>query len=202
VTSPTRRDAVENRTALLSAARVVLNRDPDASLEAIAAHAGLSRRSVYGHFATREHLLREVMELGAARLTEALRSTTATDPVVELALIAARLWTEVEEIRVMAVFAVRGPLASHITTALAPLRAMVLSAVERGQREELVRTDIAAPRLARLAEDSMLAVFEESTREPLASAEGRRLTMLAILATLGLDWRAATTLIDSTTELQ
>ena len=67
----TRRDAVKNRAALLAAARVALNRDPESSLETIAAEAGLSRRAVYGHFPTRDDLLREVTAHGAARIGRA-----------------------------------------------------------------------------------------------------------------------------------
>lgn len=197
----TRRDAVENRAALLAAARVLLNRDPDSSLEAIAAEAGLSRRAVYGHFATRDELMREVTALGAGRITDALAATSDPDPVVELALIAARLWTEVESIQVMAVFAVRGSLRTSIAHALAPLRAKVLAAVTRAQAAGSIRTDIEAPRLARLMEDSLLSVFDESTRSDLGRAEGHRLVMLSVLGTLGLGWREATDLIDSTKAL-
>jgi len=198
----TRRDAVENRAALLTAARAVLNRDPDASLEAIAAEAGLSRRSVYGHFPTRDDLLREVTALGAARITAALVGTADDDPVVELALIAARLWSEVDSIQVMAVFAVRGSLRGNIAEALAPLRAMVLFAVDRGQAAGSIRTDIDSRRLARLVEDSLLSVFDEATRSTLSTADGHRLVMLSVLGTLGLDWRSAGQLIDSTRALQ
>ena len=198
----TRRDAVENRAALVAAARVVLNRDPDSSLEQIAAEAGLSRRAVYGHFPTRDDLLREVTAQGAARITAALAGTADDDPVVELALIAGRLWAEVESIQVMAVFAVRGALRANIAEALAPLRAMMLFAVDRGQSAGSIRTDIEARRLARLVEDSLLSVFDESTRSTLTTAEGHRLTMLAVLGTLGLDWRSAGELIDSTKALQ
>jgi len=197
-----RRDAVENRAALLAAARVMLNRDPDSSLEAIAAEAGLSRRAVYGHFPTRDDLLREVTSLGAARITAALATTAADDPVVELALIAARLWSEVESIQVMAVFAVRGSLRTSIADALAPLRAMVLFAVDRGQAQGVIRTDIEARRLARLVEDSLLSVFDEATRSALSPADGHRLVMLSVLGTLGLDWRAAGELIDTTDALR
>lgn len=197
-----RRDAVENRAALLAAARVMLNRDPDASLEAIAAEAGLSRRAVYGHFPTRDDLLREVASLGAVRISAALATTADDDPVVELALIAARLWSEVESIQVMAVFAVRGSLRTSIAEALAPLRAMVLFAVDRGQAQGVIRTDIEPRRLARLVEDSLLSVFDEATRSALPAAEGHRLVMLSVLGTLGLDWKSAGALIDATDALR
>ena len=101
-----RRDALENRAALLAAARVALNRDPDATLDAIATEAGLSRRSVYGHFATRDELVRELVAAGAARVAGALTGVGHPDPLVRLALVAARMWAEVADIRVMALFAV------------------------------------------------------------------------------------------------
>ena len=198
----TRRDAVENRAALLAAARVALNRDPESSLETIAAKAGLSRRAVYGHFPTRDDLLREVTAHGAARIASAVAGTAHPDAVIELALIAARLWSEVDSIQVMAVFAVRGSLRGNIAEALAPLRAMVLFAVDRGQTDGSIRTDIDAHRLARLVEDSLLSVFDESTRSTLSSTDGHRLIMLSVLGTLGLDWRSAGQLITSTKALQ
>jgi AcrR family transcriptional regulator len=188
---------VQNRAALIDAARIVLNRDPEASLEAIAAEAGLSRRAVYGHFANREQLLREITALGSSRLAAALEGTTDPDPVIALALIAARLWKEVDSIQVMAVFAVRGSLASNIAENLAPLRAMVLANVEKGQASGGIRDDVDAPRLARFVEDAILAVFDESTRSELGAETGHRLIMLGVLSVLGLDWREANALVDS-----
>jgi AcrR family transcriptional regulator len=106
-----RKDAASNRQALLEAAVVALDRDPDASLETIATTAGLSRRAVYGHFATRDDLVREVLQRGARRIVESLAGITHADSRIHVALIGARLWAEVEQVRVMARVAVRGPLA-------------------------------------------------------------------------------------------
>ena len=193
----TRRDATENRAALITAARVMLNRDPDSSLEAIAAEAGLSRRSVYGHFANRDELVRELVLSGSLRIATALDSIAHPEPVVRLALIAAHLWTESDEVRVMAVIAVRSQLKRYTNDALRPLRATVLATIEAGREAGAVRTDIPAARLARLAEDGLLAVLEESTREPLSNEDGHRLAMLSILGTIGFGWAEANTFIDS-----
>jgi len=196
-----RRDATENRQALLVAAKAVLNRDPDASLETIAAEAGLSRRAVYGHFATREALVGEVVALGVARVADALTQVRHPDPLVQLALIAAELWREVEHVRVMAMFAVRGPLIEVVTDALRPLRARVLESVRDGAADGSIRTDIDAVVLARLIESAAIAVLDESNRRPIDSGTGCRLAMLAVLSCAGLDWREAGRLIDSTPEL-
>jgi len=196
-----RRDATQNRAALIAAARVVLNQHPDASLESIAAEAGLSRRSVYGHFASRDDLLREMVSIGSHRVAAALEEVTHDDPVARLALIASRLWFEVENIRVMTVFTVRGTLKHHIDEALEPLRQGVLAAIHTGRRLGTIRDDISAERLARLMEDAMFAVLEESTEHPLPEKEGHRLVMLTTLGTIGLGWREAEAFIDTHPEL-
>jgi AcrR family transcriptional regulator len=191
-----RRDAADNRLALLAAARGVLNRDPDASLETIAAEAGLSRRSVYGHFANRDELLRELVTIGSLRIAGALDGITHPEPVLRLALIASQLWREVADVRVMALLAVRGPLRVHTAAALAPLRAGVLDAIVAGQADGTIRTDIAAPRLAHLVEDSALAVLEEASEHPMDAVEGNGLAVRVVLGAIGLGWRDANTFID------
>lgn len=196
-----RRDAAKNRESLLSAARVVFNRDPSASLEAVAAEAGLSRRSVYGHFANREELLLELVTTGARRVASALESVTHPDSLVRLALIASTLWREVESVRVMAVVALRGPLAHHTADTLGAIRASVRGAIAEGQANGSMRSDLPAERLARLVEDTALVVLEDSTEHPLSAREGNRLAMLMMLAVVGLGWRDAGTLIDGRPEL-
>jgi AcrR family transcriptional regulator len=196
-----RRDATQNRAALIDAARFVLNQNPDASLETIAAEAGLSRRSVYGHFASRDDLLRELVSLGSHRVAAALETVTHPDPVVRLALIASRLWQEVENVRVMAVFTVRSGLKHHIDEALEPLRRGVLDAIRTGRDAGTIRDDISAERLARLMEDAMFAVLEESTEHPLPDADGHRLVILSTLGSIGLGWKEANRFVDSHPEL-
>lgn len=196
-----RRDATENREALLAAARIVFNRDPGASLEAVATEAGLSRRSVYGHFANRDELLRELVTAGARRVATSLESVTHPDPLTRLALIASTLWREVESVRVMAVVAVRGPFASHTAGTLGAIRRDVRDAIVHGQANGSMRQDLASDRLARLVEDTALVVLEDATRHPLTAREGDRLTMLMALGVVGLGWREAGTFIASRPEL-
>jgi AcrR family transcriptional regulator len=196
-----RRDAAANRESLLAAARIVFNRDPSASLEAVATEAGLSRRSVYGHFANREELLLELVTAGARRVASALETVTHPDPLARLALIASTLWREVESVRVMAVVAVRGPLALHTAATLGSIRADLRAAITEGQAEGSMRRDLPAERLARLVEDTALVVLEDSTEHPLGARDGGRLVMLMTLAVVGLGWRDAGDFIDGWTEL-
>ncbi len=198
---PRRRDAAQNRDALLAAARTVLNRDPDAPLDAIATEAGLTRRAVYGHFATRDELLRELLALGATRVVAAIDEVAHPDPLVRLALIGSRLWAEVASVRVMAQFAVRGPFQADIAAALVPLRASVLATVRAGAASGRIRDDIPAEQLARLIEGAALSVLDEATRSQLDVPAGARLVTLSVLSLAGLSAADAYALMASTPEL-
>ncbi|MGN6326624.1 TetR/AcrR family transcriptional regulator [Pseudolysinimonas sp.] len=197
-----RRDALENRAALLAAARVVLNRDLDATLEAIASEAGLTRRSVYGHFATRDELLRELVSTGTARVAGELAAVAHPDPLVRLALVAARMWAEVDDVRVMTLFAVRGPFQDLIARELEPVRRLLREAVEEGAAAGRIRADIPAATLGRLIEAAAIAVLDEANRTRLTAAAGRRYVMLSVLSTAGLSAADAAALVDATPELE
>ena len=59
-TTPARRqraDGDRNRTAILEAAMACLSRDPQASMAAIAAEAGVGLVTMYGHFSSRAELI-------------------------------------------------------------------------------------------------------------------------------------------------
>lgn len=184
-----RRDAAENREALILAAATLLNRDPSASLEAIAAEAGLSRRAIYGHFATRDALLRELAVHGAARINAAMLGESsrsdAQDPALQLAQTGARIWREVDHIRVLALLTVRGPQVQLVGDALKPLRDHVHGIVARGVATGAFRSDIPVPTLSRLVESAAISVLDEAVRHDLPSAEGRRLAVLSVLSIAG-----------------
>ena len=178
-----RRDATENRDALLAAARALLSRDPAATLDAIAAEAGLSRRSMYGHFANRESLLAELARHGAARVSAAVTAVEASDPVLRLALIAAAAWDDIENVRALTLMTVRSGRLALVDEALAPLRARLITTLEEGAVSGALRDDVPAPRLARLLIDAVLAVFAE---HDLDRDAGRRLVVTVTLALAGL----------------
>ena len=189
-----RRDATENRAALLEAAKSVLQGDPDASLETIAAAAGLSRRAVYGHFPSRDDLVREVVTAGAARVAAAMPTTSdlvALPPASRLAAIAVTLWSEVSHVRSMARVAIRSPFSESVAQVFAPLRAQVRDACALGIADGAMRDDVDPATLGRLVEGACIAVLDEATRSGTSDEDGRRMVVLSALGMAGIDWRTA-----------
>lgn len=196
-----RKDAAENRAALLEAAVRVLNRDIDASLETIAAEAGLSRRAVYGHFATRDDLVREVLARGAERIGASILGIEHEDARVEIALYGATLWREVQHASVTAEFALRGPHMDLVSHALEPARAKLRATVRRGVRDGVLRRDVRPDPLARLIERVAIDVLTEATHDGLDARAGHTLVMVTALSVAGMSWRDADELVSTTPEL-
>jgi AcrR family transcriptional regulator len=191
-----RSDAAKNRAALLDAARAELNRDPEASLDAIAAAAGLTRRSVYGHFPSRNALVAELAALGAARVAAAVDAIHDADPVLDLALIGRLVWDDVEHVRAMTRSVMRSPLRDQVLQhELGPLHARIVSDVALAAQTGAGRDDLPAETVARLIEGAAFTVLDESLRTPMTKHDGRRLVVLAGLGALGLSWREAEALL-------
>lgn len=186
-----RKDATENREALLAAARRELAADPTASLDAVAAAAGLSRRSVYGHFPNREALLAELLERGAARIASAVNAVEHPAPLVEIALLGRVVWDQVDDVRAITLFAVRGPFRDRIAPVLDLLHSRLTDATARAAAAGDARTDLPAATVARLVEGAAFSVLDEATRSRLTRTDGVRLVVLSGLGALGLGWREA-----------
>lgn len=189
-----RRDATENRAALIDAAKTVLQRDPDASLETIATAAGLSRRAVYGHFPSRDDLVRAVVTAGAARVAGAMPTSSDLGdlpPAARIAAIAVTLWSEVSHVRSMARIAVRSPYGESVAQVFAPLRALVREACALGIADGSMRSDVDAATLGRLVEGACIAVLDEATRSGTSDQDGRRMVVVSALGVAGIDWRTA-----------
>ena len=196
-----RSDAAKNRAAILDAARAELNRDADASLDAIATAAGLSRRAVYGHFASRDALIAELAAVGAARVAAAVDAIHDADPVLDLALVGRLVWDDVEHVRAMARSVVNGPLREQVLQSeLGPLHARIVADVQLAAQRGAGRTDLPAETVARLIEGAAFAVLDESLRRPMSRQEGRRLVVLAGLGALGLSWQDANAVLDRHTD--
>src|ERR1700716_76712 len=81
-----RADAIRNRERVLEAAKIVFSAGgPDASLEAVARHAGVGIGTLYRHFPTREALFEAVYRREVEQLSDlAEQLKTAANPVEAL----------------------------------------------------------------------------------------------------------------------
>ncbi|WP_311245749.1 TetR/AcrR family transcriptional regulator [Microbacterium sp. WCS2018Hpa-23] len=189
-----RRDSVENRAGILDAARATLATDPRASIDVIARNAGLSRRTLYGHFDDREALIRELISVGAQRFNAIAESVTDSDARLALARLAARLWQEASHVQVAAALALDEAHVEHTAAALAPLRRTVAALTERGQSDGSFRTDLTASTLARLIEEVARTVV---SRTDAASSAADNIAVRTLLSIAGLSWREADDLLSA-----
>lgn len=194
-----RRDARQNRAGILAAATATIARDPAASLDAIARSAGLSRRALYGHFDDRDALVREVLDAGAARFNAIAERIDDADAPLALARLAAELWREAAHVQVSAALALDDAHIAETSAALAPLRRRILAIVRSGQAAATLRTDVDAPTLARLVEETGRTVI---ARMDAAAPGARSLAVRAVLGIAGLSWRDAAALLAAHPELE
>jgi AcrR family transcriptional regulator len=79
-----RSDAQRSIDAIIGAARAALRERPDASMEDIAAAAGVTRQTVYAHFASREALIGALLDIVGAETVAAMDAARLdTVPPVE-----------------------------------------------------------------------------------------------------------------------
>ncbi len=190
---PRRRDAEANREALLAAAQRVIAHDPHASLDTIARAAGLSRRAVYGHFADRDTLLREVIAIGAERFNRIAAGTAHDDPRIALARLSVRLWREASAVRASANIALDDAHVHDTVLALAPLRARVREIVSAGVEAGMFRADVSTELLAMLVEETARSTMRERGVATIDDAESVVARM--VLSVAGLSWREQQSLL-------
>lgn len=171
---------------------------PSASLDTIAQAAGLTRRAVYGHFADRDALLREVIAVGAQRFNTIAETTDDPDPRVTLARMATRLWREASAVRASAGIALDDAHVADTVLALAPLRRRIRELTGIGVDTGAFRGDMPAEVLALLIEETARATLRE-VRLPTADADST--VVRVVLSIAGLSWIEQRDLIDAHPEI-
>ncbi|MGF3057397.1 TetR/AcrR family transcriptional regulator [Microbacterium sp. YY-01] len=201
-----RSDARANRAGILRAAADALARDAHASLDGIAREAGLSRRTLYGHFADRDALVHALIKQSAERFNRIAASISDSDSRVALARMAAHLWAEASHVQVAAALALDDAHVHKTALALAPLRERLLSIVRRGQGAHELRTDMAAETLSRLIEEVARTIVTRTpsrshTSEDNPSSNTATVVVHAVLSIAGLSWRESAELLRTTPDL-
>ncbi|AGM06642.1 TetR/AcrR family transcriptional regulator [Amycolatopsis keratiniphila] len=81
-----RADATRNLEAVLTTGARMLAHDPSASISAIAAEAGVDRRTVYRRFASREELLAAIYDSRLNAVEQVVRAARFSETAVPVAL--------------------------------------------------------------------------------------------------------------------
>lgn len=138
-----RADARRNIAAILEAATTCLARDPDASINDIAAAAGVGRMTLYGHFGSRGALVSAVAGRAIASSEEELASVDLTgDPVDVLTRLLTASWTLTHRFGALVVAAESSLPPDTLHDAhQAPIK-RVRAILRRGRREGCFRTDL------------------------------------------------------------
>lgn len=139
-----RADARRSVAAILDAGLAVLSTRPDASMADIARACGLTRTTVYAHFASREQLLdalvRRAMDDAVARVDAG--APEQGPPQEALRRVVATSWQAVERHRGVLAAATEVLGAERMAAHHGPLRARLLALLQRGQADGLFRADV------------------------------------------------------------
>ncbi|MEU6201010.1 TetR/AcrR family transcriptional regulator [Streptomyces sp. NPDC047061] len=164
--TPLRRHAQANRRRILEAARETLSMDPDTTIDDIARVAGVARRTLYGHFASREILLHALADDAVDTLRQAFvqEESQGAPPALELARFVMAVWGIGDRYRMLIALA-RRDLDGDIRRVLAPVRELAVELLARGQREGAFADHLPAAVLAQVQEATIVSMLEAVNSE-------------------------------------
>jgi AcrR family transcriptional regulator len=176
-----RSHARTNRARILAAAREELSRDPGASLDEIARAAGVVRRTLYGHFPSRQALVAALAQEAAQSLGEALASARreGDDPRTAMARMFLASWPVGDRYRMLIALGRRDLGEEGIRAALDPARREATAILERGQRDGSFPGHLPAPVLAQALEAFSLALVENQPPDPAGEASATAILVAA-----------------------
>jgi len=137
-----RSDATRNRDAIVEATIETLTRQPGASVTQIAAAAGVSRATIYGHFASRTHLVAVALRWIAGRVDERFaRVDPARPPEEALDDLVATSWWALGQLAGMTAAARWGASASDLRLLQNESRSRIEELIHRGRETGAFRSD-------------------------------------------------------------
>src|SRR5215212_6255526 len=138
--APKRADARRNIAAILDAATVCLARDPDSSVNDIAAAAGVGRVTLYGHFESRAALVSQVVSRAIAQSEETLSAVDISGDAHEaLGRLLEASWEVTERFGALVVAAEGAVPADELREAHARPARRVRRLIKRGRSSGIFR---------------------------------------------------------------
>ncbi|WP_328536618.1 TetR/AcrR family transcriptional regulator [Streptomyces sp. NBC_00344] len=177
-----------NRRRILDVALTELLRDPDASMDQIARAAGVVRRTVYGHFPSREALVAALVDNAAAAVTDAHASGRegVTDPAEALARATLAVWEIADRHRLLVALAQRSVTLEGIRERLAPVRRACADLLQQGLDEGVFLSPLPSSALAFVHEQTLFGLMEAVNEGALPAADGGAAAANTLLMTAGV----------------
>ncbi|MFI9754943.1 TetR/AcrR family transcriptional regulator [Streptomyces collinus] len=194
-TGTSRADA--NRRRILDVALAELLRDPDASMDQIARAAGVVRRTVYGHFPSREALISTLVDEAVQALSAAHAAgrEDVREPAEAVARSVLAVWAIADRYRLLVALAQRTVTMQGIRERLAPVREASIGLLQQGLDEDVFSSPLPAPALAYVHEQMLFAVMEAVNDGLLAAQEAGRCAAVTVLTAAGVPASKATGLV-------
>lgn len=178
--------ALANRSRILDVAAEELARNPAASMEDIASAAGVVRRTLYGHFPTRDALIDGLLDLASDDIAETRRDLDPSEPVaVTSARCTIALWRVGDRYRLLLKLTETN-LGARIEQRLAPVHEHGTEILRCGQQLGIYSKHLPPEVLSRALAGLVMALLEArntgSWKEPEPDVAAAR----ACLITLGI----------------
>ncbi|MCF4140391.1 TetR/AcrR family transcriptional regulator [Streptomyces sp. Tue 6430] len=194
--------AEANRRRILDVALAELLRDPDASMNHIARAAGVVRRTVYGHFPSREALISTLVDEAVSVLAAAHEGEDQDggDPAEALARSVLAVWRIADRYRLLVALAQRTVTMQGIRERLTPVRQDTVRLLQRGLDEGTFVSPLPAPALAYVHEQIVFALMEAVNDGLLSTREAGRSAAVTALTAAGVPATLATALVAKVSE--
>jgi AcrR family transcriptional regulator len=183
---PVRADARRNTERILEAAAELLASDVGVSLEQVAGRAGVSRATLYHHFAGRDALLdaltdRSVREVGAALRAARPDEGTAREAMLRMLRAA---WQVIGRYRGLLIVNPQRLERSELRARLEPALAPVRSVIRRGQRSGEFDPELPADWLIGMLTDLIHAASRQVTAGAMDPRTAERILVRSATAAL------------------
>jgi AcrR family transcriptional regulator len=180
-----RSDARRNAQRILDATAELIAIDPAVGLEPIARRAGVSRATLYNHFATRDALMEALTDRSIAEVRSALEAAEPEQASAAAALerVLRAAWQVIGRYRGLVIVNQRLPreqLRTRLEPALAPLRSLI----ERGQRSGAFDPELPADWLIGTLTDLIHAASRQVTAGALTADAAERALLRTAAAAL------------------
>ncbi|MEV0423410.1 TetR/AcrR family transcriptional regulator [Streptosporangium canum] len=154
--------ARSNRLRILAVAAQELSRNPQASMDDVARAAGVVRRTLYGHFPSRDALIDGIAQQAAREVTEAFHrgQADADSPDEAMARFTLAVWEVGDRYRLLIALAQRNLTSAGIHELLRPVREKAAELLENGQRLGVFSDHLPAPALSYAVESMTLGLLQ------------------------------------------